>query len=1591
MVKKFRKLSDSLLKAIKIKQQGIREFPTKPSKKADLMFKQAVERLRPQWDSLPAELENLPGRIKNLRTKHFKVLLKSKSELGTTKATLISSSKIHQKNIKKRRTLPFLNFLPKKKNPKSIPYILKELDKLFNLINSYSPNNPTMAEELLIYYESDKKSLISKLIHHLKLITDQKHLDTEKMSELLKLDDLYTEMFQLLSHLDRIKKSEVISTDTIQQTKSNSRYAIVKFSYVAYPFYNDTQTETVSMDDLDIIKNLNCFMGMIKYVHHLEYKTDQNQIPLLPVSNFSCEEIEMSFDDNLNDLNDLNQNRVVHHLSINDLAQEGLKKQIELDSDLLIKKHEKDPLLIKRMKCKTSQDIDELNKHKDVDIHLKLLSCFKELEPWVSFSSSNGKNKQFQSPIIMLELSDDDLQKIIEENNNEYKYNSDKYIPDLEYLIRKKEYFNSKEASQIYPLVEKNLLVQLIDELSTKNNAFTYEKINLDSLSHILGNNYGNHSNQKVSDTDHLAIKAQNHITSIINDMQKNNIVETNTSSMSVFVHDGASNIFYKLISILKERFKLEKNESEFQFIDNIILNSSKKMIYHFTAHFCHVKIVYSHEEPSKIMSLKEACKKLIDKEIIEIQICYHKVNFKDAYSILGIELEDFVNKTSIHPENKFYFDSFYNTIDLYTLAMKEKSKKIMNLLYSKDKHLHEISINKLSNYLKNQNINSDKKSKIDHSNLSEEYIYFQKYLDNLSIDKNTYLELMKKKFNLSEEEGNNFDRHINELFSFHQKYPLVLKSRNERMKEELSYSKGSTKFEIYNPLGYFQYEETFFHQRDISHLIKSSSTVTLLNLHELKLKYMLIQLSHSIFFSHILTSHFWNIHLQNVFTVPHLSKKIFLSQFFNPYFFDSNGEPQQKFIVERQPICHSLSSLKYFIERLYCTMDEKESHYDNEYMFHPVTGPICDYLEDIEHWTSAIKDSFYQGHSEIYSVRCQRGYYYDCNSLYPFIMSSKEMPVGIPQKWKGEALENCFGFLRAKIKMNRPFVNSKSHFFIQHTPILPYKMSNTNSSNYSSGDLKDSLQNNQLTKIQEPFDITIYPVGEFSGWYFSEELKYAKQCGYEIMIEDGYLYQRAKLFTDFIHQFFKLKHIDFQDFQFLFLQHHGLLKSNINLNFFKEELYYLFILIKNHTKLMMNSLYGKVSQHIKYPGSTIGYLNLEKENSTLYPYLVKRHEFLVNEKYDKLLQEIINSESDAKPLFSNYEGEKEIDTILKHSLTFQNGSNLSIGAAITSYGRIYMHQNFLTNPEFHAEHVKYMDTDCVITDKPIPSSLVHSTELGKFKNVIKEHWSSKIPEECQKSFHTTPDDHFYYTNFECTSIRNYTMISHYQSMSVSNEIYQDYYVKSYLGPLNSKDSKKYFELIHKCNQHLFHSDNSYVSKILNWKIKYLSTPLYLLNYYLNDQKDLASMENTSPISCKFHCWRYVSDPKTINRQLLHLPVSIIPMYLKLQVGIIKWLCFQHIQKSSSDHSTNSEYYDQFFANHIIINIKKDLEGKKICYSNPLFDHFTEKGSSILKDISSKLGRLVILSNQHPFFSKHIGKTFPFRVVEENNENDDNE
>lgn len=281
------------------------------------------------------------------------------------------------------------------------------------------------------------------------------------------------------------------------------------------------------------------------------------------------------------------------------------------------------------------------------------------------------------------------------------------------------------------------------------------------------------------------------------------------------------------------------------------------------------------------------------------------------------------------------------------------------------------------------------------------------------------------------------------------------------------------------------------------------------------------------------------------------------------------------------------------------------------------------------------LKKSYSGGSVDLYKPYGKNIYRYDVNSLYPYVMKKFPMPVGTPYYFEGNILDidkDAFGFFNVKVTSPKDIKN----------PILQTKI------NTGKG-----------------FS-TVCPLGNWTGMYFSEEIKNAMKYGYKFKVISGYLFKKRYIFNGYVDDLYKIK-------------------SNSD----KNSPDYII------SKLLLNSLYGRFG------------MDPEKEN----------HEII--EESESL--EFYNNKS-VRNVMSFGNGKELISYLEKHNNEIEKdkATNISvaISSAVTAYSRIHM-SNFknLDNITLY-----YTDTDSVDFDKPLSEDLI-GKQLGKLKleNVFKE------------------------------------------------------------------------------------------------------------------------------------------------------------------------------------------------------------------------------------------------------------------------------
>lgn len=276
------------------------------------------------------------------------------------------------------------------------------------------------------------------------------------------------------------------------------------------------------------------------------------------------------------------------------------------------------------------------------------------------------------------------------------------------------------------------------------------------------------------------------------------------------------------------------------------------------------------------------------------------------------------------------------------------------------------------------------------------------------------------------------------------------------------------------------------------------------------------------------------------------------------------------------------------------------------------------------------IRRGYYGGHADTYKPYGENLYYYDVNSLYPFIMKTFAMPGGKPV-WHGNLegleLDNMCGFIEAYVVCPSTITR----------PFLPYK-------------------NRKKTLL--------FPIGQFVGVYYSEELKYARDLGYEILPLRGYLFEKmSSPFESFVSD--------------IFASRQEAKKCG------DDAMAYVY-------KILMNSLYGRFGIN---PECTI----TEVCQKARYEDLIQRNNFISGNKL-----------SDHYYLVSYHSHTGHDDNSSDFKLP--TNSAVQISAAITACARIHMYK-YISRPDCY-----YTDTDSAILGNPLPEDEISSTVLGKLK-----------------------------------------------------------------------------------------------------------------------------------------------------------------------------------------------------------------------------------------------------------------------------------
>ena len=297
-------------------------------------------------------------------------------------------------------------------------------------------------------------------------------------------------------------------------------------------------------------------------------------------------------------------------------------------------------------------------------------------------------------------------------------------------------------------------------------------------------------------------------------------------------------------------------------------------------------------------------------------------------------------------------------------------------------------------------------------------------------------------------------------------------------------------------------------------------------------------------------------------------------------------------------------------------------------YRTHFYYKPIIPILGSVQRLSDEIRKAYYGGVVEVYKPYGTNLFYYDVNSLYPCMML-KPMPVGNPTHVKGNIEDsNAFGFFNVIVEAPNIKI-----------PILPKR------------------HNGGMS--------TICPIGKWSGWYFSEELKEAQKYGYKFKINEAILFDAAVIFDGYVNHFFDLK-------------------KNAKT-----------LVDREISKLALNALYGRFGIKID---------NEEKQ-------IIKKNEFdKYNRRYNIIDCVELGTQSEHILITYNRSGHPLYD--FEEENYANTYSNVAISAAIAAYARIHMNQFKM----IQGNACLYTDTDSIVLEKELDPCFVNDSSLGSFK-----------------------------------------------------------------------------------------------------------------------------------------------------------------------------------------------------------------------------------------------------------------------------------
>ena len=290
------------------------------------------------------------------------------------------------------------------------------------------------------------------------------------------------------------------------------------------------------------------------------------------------------------------------------------------------------------------------------------------------------------------------------------------------------------------------------------------------------------------------------------------------------------------------------------------------------------------------------------------------------------------------------------------------------------------------------------------------------------------------------------------------------------------------------------------------------------------------------------------------------------------------------------------------------------------------------------------IKQAYYGGITEVYKPYGANIYYYDVNSLYPFasLNSMPGLSCTYIEKYNCN-LDTLFGYFYCEIETSDNYLG-----------LLP---------------------------VVRDFEL-IMPVGRWKGWYFSEELKFAKINGYKIKVIKGYNFNRVdNVFNDYVKDLYKVK------------------ANNTGS-------------IKIIAKSLLNNLLGRFGMDFNKPITKI--VNEEEFDFINSTCKVKSYDMITDNHYMITFDNEISSKIcyshgldyikalNSKSIYTN-EKDREFNDV-----------SLTTAAAVTAYARVFMSRVKLDIINKGGE-IFYSDTDSIATNIPLDKKFV-GDDIGQFK-----------------------------------------------------------------------------------------------------------------------------------------------------------------------------------------------------------------------------------------------------------------------------------